>query len=201
MVWAGNTKGGSITVLLTSCLTGLESAVWELTFFCFYLQNRLIQTSKMGGQRYSDTSTFTIPWCKARIQSRSCLLCASYSHFAVSTFTWLLPRLSNFSHFKLCPTSEPKFLDSYFHFFSLRPERPHPVEDDPNLSDAEKRHSRVKRWTKSINIFEKDFIVVPINEKAHWYDSSFVIARIRRASLVNKLNSSLNRKMSFLHTR
>jgi hypothetical protein len=25
--WAGNTKGGSITVLLTSCLTGLESAV------------------------------------------------------------------------------------------------------------------------------------------------------------------------------
>ncbi len=26
-VTAGNTKGGSITVLLTSCLTGLESAV------------------------------------------------------------------------------------------------------------------------------------------------------------------------------
>jgi hypothetical protein len=26
-VVAGNTKGGSITVLLTSCLTGLESAV------------------------------------------------------------------------------------------------------------------------------------------------------------------------------
>jgi len=25
--YAGNTKGGSITVLLTSCLTGLESAV------------------------------------------------------------------------------------------------------------------------------------------------------------------------------
>ncbi len=29
----GNTKGGSITVLLTSCLTGLESAVRLLTFF------------------------------------------------------------------------------------------------------------------------------------------------------------------------
>jgi hypothetical protein len=26
-LWAGNTKGGSITVLLTSCLTSLESAV------------------------------------------------------------------------------------------------------------------------------------------------------------------------------
>jgi len=31
----GITKGGSITVLLTSCLTGLESAVWQLTIFVF----------------------------------------------------------------------------------------------------------------------------------------------------------------------
>jgi hypothetical protein len=30
--------------------------------FCFYLQNRLIQTSQAGGQRYSDTSPFSIPW-------------------------------------------------------------------------------------------------------------------------------------------
>ncbi len=30
--------------------------------FSFYLQNRLIQTNKMGGQRYSDTSPFSIPW-------------------------------------------------------------------------------------------------------------------------------------------
>ncbi len=29
---------------------------------CFYLQNRLIQTSQTGGQRYSDTSSFSIPW-------------------------------------------------------------------------------------------------------------------------------------------
>jgi hypothetical protein len=57
----GNTKGGSITVPLTSCLTGLESAVWQMTIFCFYLQNRLIQTSQIGGQRYSDTSPFRIP--------------------------------------------------------------------------------------------------------------------------------------------
>jgi len=34
-VYAGNTKGGSITVLLTSCLTGLESAVWQLTIIVF----------------------------------------------------------------------------------------------------------------------------------------------------------------------
>ncbi len=30
--------------------------------FCFYLQNRLIQTSKTGGQWYSDTSPFSILW-------------------------------------------------------------------------------------------------------------------------------------------
>jgi hypothetical protein len=32
---AGNTKGGSITVLLNSVSTGLESAAWLLTFFVF----------------------------------------------------------------------------------------------------------------------------------------------------------------------
>jgi hypothetical protein len=30
--------------------------------FCFYLQNRLIQTGQTGGQLYSDTSPFSIPW-------------------------------------------------------------------------------------------------------------------------------------------
>jgi hypothetical protein len=29
--------------------------------FCFYLQNRVIQTSQTGGQQYSDTSPFSIP--------------------------------------------------------------------------------------------------------------------------------------------
>jgi hypothetical protein len=58
----GNTKGRSITVPLTSCLTGLESSVRQLTIFVFYLQNRLIQTGQTGGQWYSDTSPFSIPW-------------------------------------------------------------------------------------------------------------------------------------------
>jgi hypothetical protein len=30
--------------------------------FCFYLPNRLIQTSQTGGQWYTDTSPFSIPW-------------------------------------------------------------------------------------------------------------------------------------------
>ncbi len=31
----GSTKGGSITLLLTSCLTGLESTVWQLMILVF----------------------------------------------------------------------------------------------------------------------------------------------------------------------
>jgi hypothetical protein len=31
-------------------------------YFCFYFQNRLIQTSQTGGQRNSDTSPFSIPF-------------------------------------------------------------------------------------------------------------------------------------------
>jgi hypothetical protein len=37
--------------------------------FCFYLQNRLIQTSKTGGQWYSDTSHFSIPWPNSQMLS------------------------------------------------------------------------------------------------------------------------------------
>ncbi len=37
-------------------------------FFCFYLKNRLIQTSQTGGQWYSDTSPFRIPWCCALVR-------------------------------------------------------------------------------------------------------------------------------------
>jgi sentrin-specific protease 7 len=45
----------------------------------------------------------------------------------------------------------------------------HPVEDNVNLSPAEKRYERVRRWTKKVNIFEKDFVIVPINEHSHWF--------------------------------
>ncbi len=34
-VYTGTTKGGSIIVPMTSCLTGLESAVWQLPIFVF----------------------------------------------------------------------------------------------------------------------------------------------------------------------
>jgi hypothetical protein len=74
---SGNTKGGTITVPLTSCLTGLESATYN---FYFYLQNRLIQTIQTGGQQYIDTSSFSIPWMNNKV---------SYQYF-LFTITWLI---------------------------------------------------------------------------------------------------------------
>jgi len=33
----------------------------------------------------------------------------------------------------------------------------------------EEVYDRVKNWTKNVDLFGKDFVVVPVNEKLHWY--------------------------------
>ncbi|CAL8137418.1 unnamed protein product [Orchesella dallaii] len=38
-----------------------------------------------------------------------------------------------------------------------------------SMSAAERRHARVKKRTKNVDIFEKDFLIVPINENSHWF--------------------------------
>nr|XP_016848063.1 PREDICTED: sentrin-specific protease 7 isoform X2 [Anolis carolinensis] len=42
-------------------------------------------------------------------------------------------------------------------------------EENPSLSIAQRRHRGVKRWTRYVNIFSKDYIFVPVNEESHWY--------------------------------
>ncbi len=55
--------------------------------FCFYLQNRLIQTSQAGGQWYSDTSPFSILWLKTTVLApspisfRDTLISTTKQHF------------------------------------------------------------------------------------------------------------------------
>ena len=52
--------GGNITVFLTSCLTGLDSAVllnWSYKQFCFFDQ---ILTGQTGGQPYNDISPYKV---------------------------------------------------------------------------------------------------------------------------------------------
>ncbi|XP_041592569.1 sentrin-specific protease 6 isoform X8 [Vulpes lagopus] len=43
------------------------------------------------------------------------------------------------------------------------------LHETTNLSIQQKRHGRVKTWTRHVDIFEKDFIFVPLNEAAHWF--------------------------------
>lgn len=40
---------------------------------------------------------------------------------------------------------------------------------DIKQTAAQKRHARVKNWTKNVNLFERDFIIIPINEQSHWF--------------------------------
>ncbi|CAD7003398.1 unnamed protein product [Ceratitis capitata] len=45
----------------------------------------------------------------------------------------------------------------------------HNIDKDVKQTAAQKRHARVQNWTKNVNLFEKDFIIIPINEQSHWF--------------------------------
>jgi hypothetical protein len=61
---SGNTKGEyHCTIDLLFDWFGISCMTTDN--FCFYLQNRLIQTSQTGGQWYSDISPFSILWPSA----------------------------------------------------------------------------------------------------------------------------------------
>ncbi|XP_011707812.1 PREDICTED: uncharacterized protein LOC105462704 isoform X2 [Wasmannia auropunctata] len=56
-------------------------------------------------------------------------------------------------------------------YFYKRLTSPHAqaAESTVPMTPAAKRHARVQKWTKNVNIFEKDFVIIPINEHAHWF--------------------------------
>ncbi|XP_025989146.1 uncharacterized protein LOC105193209 isoform X3 [Solenopsis invicta] len=57
-------------------------------------------------------------------------------------------------------------------YFYKRLTSPHAQAAESNavpMTPAAKRHARVQKWTKNVNIFDKDFIIIPINEHAHWF--------------------------------
>ncbi len=59
---AGNTEGRSITLLLTSCLTGLESAVWQLTIFVLLAkQANQNQSNRRSTVLHSELPPYSIP--------------------------------------------------------------------------------------------------------------------------------------------
>jgi len=43
------------------------------------------------------------------------------------------------------------------------------LEKNWNMSMVEKRHNRVKGWTKNFDLFNKNLVIIPICELSHWY--------------------------------
>ena len=37
------------------------------------------------------------------------------------------------------------------------------------IRPGERRYNRVKRWFRNVDLFSKDFLIIPINQNAHWY--------------------------------
>ncbi|XP_018048896.1 PREDICTED: sentrin-specific protease 6-like [Atta colombica] len=67
---------------------------------------------------------------------------------------------------------------------------------------AAERHARVQRWTRDVNIFEKDFVIIPINKDEHWFLAIIcfpgLVGKVsKRITEINK-NDSL---VSFSNTR
>jgi hypothetical protein len=62
IVKPGNTKGGSIIVPLTSCLTGLDWSVLQIKTKIVSSHTADSKLVRQDCQWYSDTSPFSIPW-------------------------------------------------------------------------------------------------------------------------------------------
>ncbi|XP_037618619.1 sentrin-specific protease 7b isoform X2 [Sebastes umbrosus] len=58
---------------------------------------------------------------------------------------------------------------SSFFYKQLSRRRAAGEDDAPSVPDRHVRHQRVKTWTRHVDIFTKDFLLVPVNQEAHWF--------------------------------
>ena len=72
---------------------------------------------------------------------------------------------------KVLPTEEQKLVHMFSTMFYKRLTSSHKTKskEEQGLTAAQKKHSRVKTWTKNVNIFDKQFVIIPICEHSHWY--------------------------------
>ncbi len=119
--WAksGNTKGGSITVPLTSCLTGLESAVWQLTIFVFIFET---DYSKLVKQEVNVIVILPPLVFPGKVNITDCknasLRCNRSCKWVLSRRRWLMLSLNlDFSVWKVSFTTFSNF--SLRHFFTV----------------------------------------------------------------------------------
>lgn len=75
-------------------------------------------------------------------------------------------------HNNIIPDTQPEktFIFSTFFYKRLTTLTRHTAHDkEIKQTAAQKRHARVQNWTKNVNLFDKDFIIIPINEQSHWF--------------------------------
>ncbi|XP_035250064.1 sentrin-specific protease 7b isoform X1 [Anguilla anguilla] len=55
-------------------------------------------------------------------------------------------------------------------FFYRQLTRKDNVSEETSVCSAQqRRHQRVRTWTRHVDIFSKDYLFVPVNQEAHWY--------------------------------
>uniref|UniRef100_A0A3B4DFW6 Ubiquitin-like protease family profile domain-containing protein n=1 Tax=Pygocentrus nattereri TaxID=42514 RepID=A0A3B4DFW6_PYGNA len=68
------------------------------------------------------------------------------------------------------PRSSAKRSHVFSSFFYKQLTRRDNANEDSTSTPAQlRRHQRVRTWTRHVDIFEKDFLFVPVNQEAHWY--------------------------------
>merc|ERR1719427_1221646 len=75
--------------------------------------------------------------------------------------------LKHLQYTKLSSTDKDRVHIFTTYWYSRLTSKPSPKEAWKD--SFQRRYDRVERWTRDVNIFEKDFVVVPINENYHWY--------------------------------
>ncbi|XP_055316050.1 sentrin-specific protease 6-like isoform X2 [Sitodiplosis mosellana] len=69
----------------------------------------------------------------------------------------------------LTPEQEAKTHIFNTFFYEALSARPTSDSTSNFRNRAHRRHERVEKWTKNVNLFEKDFVIVPINQSKHWF--------------------------------
>ncbi|GFT54544.1 hypothetical protein NPIL_694852 [Nephila pilipes] len=72
---------------------------------------------------------------------------------------------------KLSPTQRDKthiFSSFFYPRLTHKPERVRPGDDTTKTVQV-RRHNQVKTWTRHVDIFSKDFIIIPVNQNVHWF--------------------------------
>uniref|UniRef100_A0A8C6SMI2 Ubiquitin-like protease family profile domain-containing protein n=1 Tax=Neogobius melanostomus TaxID=47308 RepID=A0A8C6SMI2_9GOBI len=65
--------------------------------------------------------------------------------------------------------------------------------------DVSVPHQRVKTWTRNIDIFNKDFLFIPVNQEAHWFLVLVCFPGLEEPKLVEFSPSSGSSLCSYLH--